>query len=257
MDICHQLLELSFEMARKLSDFKALSFDCYGTLIDWETGIYEAIQQFSDRFNMGTPANRSELIEAYLEEEHAIEAADPTMVYSQIVATAIERVVGRYACPGAGKLSVEEFKRASESIRSWQPFPDTIDALARLSKHYKLIILSNVDKTSFGYTRATLEHGFAFDKILTAEEIGSYKPDERNFLYMLKTAKDEFGVDKEQVLVTAQSLMHDHVPANSLGLASSYIARREAHCHVDNVTYTFKFSTLGEMADALEKELAT
>ncbi|PVG01458.1 HAD-like protein [Serendipita vermifera] len=236
-------------MSPKLSDFKALSFDCYGTLIDWETGLHNVLKPLLER--SGSSWTREQAINAYLEEEHKIESEDPSMLYSKIISTAVERVAGQLGT----SLSPDERTTAGESIRGWPPFPDTINALERLSKHYVLIILSNVDLESFGYTRKLLEHGFAFNKILTAQEIGSYKPDEKNFIYMLKTAKEEFGVDREQVLVTAQSLMHDHVPANSLSLASAWISRREATCHVDNVSYTFKFPTLGAMADALEAEL--
>ncbi|KAG8808711.1 hypothetical protein FRC19_005704 [Serendipita sp. 401] len=232
----------------KLSDFKALSFDCYGTLIDWESGIYRALEPYVERSSSNW--GRSEVVEAYLEEEHKIEAENPTMLYSSIIEKACERVAGRLGI----ELNDEERKAARESIRTWEPFPDTVDALARLSKHYVLIILSNVDLESFSYTRKILEHGFTFHKILTAQEIGSYKPDERNFLYILKTAKDEFGVEREQVLVTAQSLMHDHVPANKLGLSSAWIARRGGHCEVEGVTYTFQFPSMGAMADALEAE---
>ncbi|KAG8804628.1 hypothetical protein FRC17_005929, partial [Serendipita sp. 399] len=193
---------------------------------------------------------RSEVVKAYVEEEHKIEAENPTMLYSSIIEKACERVAAQLGIT----LNDEERKAARESIRTWGPFADTVDALARLSKHYVLIILSNVDLESFSYTRKILEHGFTFNKILTAQEIGSYKPDERNFLYMLKIAKDEFGVEREQVLVTAQSLMHDHVPANKLGLSSAWIARREGHCEAEGVTYTYQFPTLGAMADALEAE---
>jgi 2-haloacid dehalogenase len=174
------------------------------------------------------------------------------MLYSTIVSNAVSRVASQLGTT----LSDEEKDAAGASVGKWVPWPDTVAALERLSRYYKLVILSNVDLNSFSHTKKLLEHGFTFDKILTAQEIGSYKPDTNNFLYMLNVAKEEFGVPKEQVLVTAQSLMHDHVPANKLGLASSWIQRREGMGHAKGVEWTFKFPTLAAMADALESELA-
>lgn len=91
------------------------------------------------------------------------------------------------------------------SVRSWKPFPDTCAALARLSKHYKLVVLSNVDKEAFGYTQKILESGGGkFDLVVTAQDVGSYKPDLRNFRYVLREIEERFGVKKGEVLVTAQ-----------------------------------------------------
>lgn len=174
------------------------------------------------------------------------------MLYSKIVSSAYERI--------ATHLNVtytpEEATAAGESIKDWKPFPDTVDALRRLSKHYRLIILSNVDLESFAYTKPQLEHGFTFDKILTAQEIGSYKPDHRNFKYMLNVVETGFGIPKDQVLVTAQSLTHDHVPANELGLKSVWIDRPGGGLKREGVKWDWRFETLGDMADALEAELA-
>jgi FMN phosphatase YigB (HAD superfamily) len=133
-------------------------------------------------------------------------------------------------------------------------------------------VLSNVDNETFKHTIQKLEsEGAKFSQVVTAQDVGSYKPDERNFLYALKEIKKNFGVEKEEVLVTAQSLFHDHAPANKLGLKSSWIAR-ESKCSISNwslpthsgadvtigrnspASYTFKFVTLGAMADAAEAE---
>lgn len=187
-----------------------------------------------------------------MKEEHTLEAENPTMLYSTLLSKVYERLAAKLETT----CTVDEAKTFGESIRVWQPFPDTVDALARLSKHYVLMPLSNVDLESFSYTRKLLEHGFQFNKVLTAQEIGSYKPDEKNFLYMLNVAKNEFGVEKDQVLVTAQSLWHDHAPANKLGIASSWISRRQPAESAGDVKYDFRFTTLGDMADALEQELS-
>jgi 2-haloacid dehalogenase len=212
--------------------------------------LFDVLRPLLER--SGSSWSREEALNAYLTEEHKIEAETPSMLYSTIVSSAVSRVASQLGTT----LSGEEKDAAGASVGKWAPWPDTVAALERLSKYYKLVILSNVDLNSFSHTKKLLEHGFIFDKILTAQEIGSYKPDTNNFLYMLNVAKEEFGVPKEQVLVTAQSLMHDHVPANKLGLASSWIQRREGMGHAEGVKWTFKFPTLAAMADALESELA-
>lgn len=153
------------------------------------------------------------------------------------------------------EVTDEEAKVFAASIADWLPFPDTVPALQKLAKHYHLIILSNVNNDAFVHTRAKLEHGFKFAAILTAEDIGTYKPDENNFRYMLEKAKQMPGVEKdEDVLVTANSLFHDHVPAQKIGLRSSWISRSATIGQIEGVKYDFKFTTLGDMAEALVKE---
>ena len=174
------------------------------------------------------------------------------MLYSAVVSTAVSRVAFQLGVT----LSDKERKEAGASVGKWTPFPDTVAALGRLSTFFKLLVLSNVDLDSFSHTRTLLEHGFTFDRVLTAQEIGSYKPDTANFVHMLAVANKELGVPREQVLVTAQSLMHDHVPANQLGLASAWIQRNGSMGHTDGAKWTFRFPTLAAMADTLESELA-
>jgi hypothetical protein len=177
--------------------------------------------------------------------------------------------------PEPVKATKEECVAFGQSVKDWPLFPDSTDALCELSKHYKLVVLSNVDRTSFAFTREKLEAGkFAFDQICTAQDIGSYKPDSANFIHALKVIKDNYGIEKHQVLSTAQvcrlypsrihcdtttsaslqSLMHDHVPAQSIGMSSSYINRASASVgFVDSVAPTFKFKTLGDMAQAAKE----
>ena len=162
----------------------------------------------------------------------------------------------------ASQLKIEvtdtEAKAFAASIADWPAFPDTVSALQTLAKHYHLIILSNVNNDAFVHTRAKLENGFKFAAVLTAEDIGTYKPDENNFRYMLERAKQMPGVEKdEDVLVTANSLFHDHVPAQKLGLRSSWISRSATIGQIEGVKYDFRFTTLEDMADALVKEYET
>jgi 2-haloacid dehalogenase len=201
----------------KLTDFAALTFDCYGTLIDWESGMLAALRP---SFAKRRPDLVDEaLLEAHGRLEHAIEAAHPKMLYSEV----LRRTYLALAAESGIPADEAEAAGYAASIRDWPAFPDTTAALQYLKRHYKLIILSNVDRASFRFSLPKL--GVEFDAILTAEEIGSYKPDRRNFEYMIAKLA-EMGVPKERILHTAQSLFHDHVPAKELGLATAWINRR-------------------------------
>ena len=140
------------------------------------------------------------------------------------------------------------------SIADWPAFPDTVEALRYLKQHFRLVILSNVDRSSFAATNDRL--GVAFDAIYTAQDIGSYKPDRRNFLYLVDRVTEQ-GIPKDRMLHVAQSLFHDHVPAQALGIASAWIDRRHdasgwgATAPVPpDVRYDFRFTSLGALADA-------
>ena len=144
------------------------------------------------------------------------------------------------------------------SVGDWPAFPDSADALAYLKGHFQLVILSNVDRKSFAGSNRRL--GVEFDQILTAEEIGSYKPDLRNFEYLLARA-GEAGVAKGELLHVAQSLFHDHVPANRMGIASAWIDRRHdkpgggATIVPDPMPhYDFRFTSMRALADAHRAE---
>lgn len=154
----------------------------------------------------------------------------------------------------------EEDITFGKSIAKWRPFPDTIPALATLSKYFKLTVLSNVDRQSFSGTREVLErsdpaHPFTFDAVYTAQDIGSYKPNPANFEYALKKLHDAFGIEKDEVLVVAAALDYDHRPANKLGIRSVFIDREGATIGKDgDAKYNWKFPTLGSMAEAVKKE---
>ncbi|KAF9653486.1 HAD-like protein [Thelephora ganbajun] len=237
-------------MSPQLSDFKALVFDVYGTLCDWETGMYNALQPLISQFDEKPP--RGQILTQLGSIELTLQAEHPTMLYSDILTHAYERLAQNLKV----KATKDECVAFGQSIKDWPIFPDSSDALAELSKYYKLVVLSNVDRASFAFTREKLEAGkFTFDQICTAQDIGSYKPDPANFVYALKVIKDNYGIEKDRVLSTAQSLMHDHVPAQSLGMSSSYINRAGASVgFVDFVVPTFEFKTLGEMARAAKED---
>jgi 2-haloalkanoic acid dehalogenase type II len=198
--------------------FLALSFDCYGTLIDWERGIIDALRPWVAGASRSATLTDEELLTAFSEVESDEESADPAR-YPEILARVMRRLGQRFAIP----VSDEQATAFGASIPAWPAFPDSPSALARLAHRFKLIILSNVDRASFATSNERL--GVRFDAIVTAEDVGSYKPDPRNFSALLGTASG-LRVTPDQLLHVAQSLYHDHVPAKALGLSTVWIDRR-------------------------------
>ncbi|RMJ17975.1 hypothetical protein CDV36_002363 [Fusarium kuroshium] len=236
----------------RLSDSRLLSFDVYGTLIDWETGVINGLKPLLDANNASF--SREHLLTIYHELEAAQQVKTPDMKYSELLATIHPHIAERLGFP---KPSAEQDNAFGDSIGTWPAFPDTVEALRRLGKHYKLVVLSNVDRESFSGSNSGPLQGVPFDLIITAQDVGSYKPDPRNFEYMLHEAESKFGIPKAQVLQTAQSQFHDHKQAQKMGIKSSWIERPGAVMgNRENPVYDWRFDTLGDMADALEKELA-
>ncbi len=239
----------------RLSDFSVLSFDCYGTLIDWETGITRAVAPWLN--DVGVTASRDEILRAFASAQSDLQLATPGAPYPEILAAAHPVMAEHFGAP----LSAEAAAAFGVSVRDWPPFPDSAEALNYLAQHYQLVILSNVDRASFAHSNRKLE--VAFDAIFTAQDIGSYKPDPGNFRYMLDRLTER-GVSKEQILHTAESLYHDHAPAKHFGLATCWIHRRagqaghgatrppEVEVHPD-----FRFESLAEMAAAHRAEIGT
>ena len=236
-----------------LTDFKALTFDCYGTLIDWETGLYAALQPLLHKGGVTLP--REDVLTAFGRHESAQEEATPQMIYSEVLAEVHRRLAHEWNVRDAEKEAVAFGK----SVPDWPAFPDTVKALQYLQRYYKLVILSNVDRESFAGTHRRLE--VTFDAIYTAQDIGSYKPDPRNFTYLIKGVAG-LGVLKRQILHTAQSLYHDHGAAQAAGLASAWIDRRNQLEGWGATTppagtpkYDFRFTSLAEMVEAHRAEL--
>lgn len=237
----------------KLSDFKVLTFDCYGTLIDWNKGISAALRPWLEREKIAVTAN--EMLAAHGRHEAALQAEMPRMRYSGILAEVMKRLGAEFAA----QVTEEDALRHGHSVREWPAFPDSRDALAYLQRHFRLVVLSNVDCQSFEHSNAKL--GVTFDQVFTAEEIGSYKPDLANFRYMLSRLEEE-GVQPQQILHVAESLFHDHIPAQKLGLATCWIQRRHddegygaTHPPTEAARYDFHFRSLAEFADAHRREL--
>jgi 2-haloacid dehalogenase len=180
----------------RLSDFKVLTFDCYGTLIDWETGMIAALKPLTTKV---TPTlSRNAILEAHARAESMQQRFTPAKNYREILATVYKRLADEWQVP----VTWEECQAYGRSVGDWPAFPDTAEALAYLKKHYKLVILSNVDNASFALSNKRL--GVAFDAIYAAEDIGTYKPDLRNFEYMLENIA-RLGLGKKDILHTAES----------------------------------------------------
>ena len=232
----------------KLTDFSVLTFDCYGTLIDWESGIYAALQPLLGKAGKALP--RDAALEAFARHESAQEAETPSMVYSELLATVHRRLAKEWAV-SAGE---DEHRRFGASVPDWPEFPDSAAALQYLKQHYKLVILSNVDRESFKGSNPRL--GVAFDAVYTAQDVGSYKPDLANFRYMLEHL-ERLGFGKSAILHTAQSLFHDHAPAKRVGLASAWIDRRHDQSGwgatmppPEGARYDFRFPSMAALVEA-------
>jgi 2-haloalkanoic acid dehalogenase type II len=242
-------------MTKQLTDFSALTFDCYGTLIDWESGLWDAFQPLL-MANGRDDLTRAAVLPALAEIESAQQAATPGMLYPDTLMATHRGLAARFDL-----ITNEDMDHAfGQSIAHWPAFPDTADALRILKRHYKLVILSNVNRAGFAASNRKL--GVDFDAVYTAEDIGSYKPDPRNFDYMLERLKAEHGIAQGDILHTAQSLFHDHVQARRLGLANAWIDRQGLSCGSDwgatarvaeRPEVDFLFATMAAMAEAVSR----
>ncbi|MFP5345860.1 MAG: haloacid dehalogenase type II [Actinomycetes bacterium] len=234
-----------------LAAFTALSFDCYGTLIDWEAGIAAVLVPWAREQELHL--TDEELLLAYADNEAAVERETPAALYPHVLAEAFRRTGERLQRP----VSEEWAQRLGGSVPDWPAFPDSADALARLAGHYRLIILSNVHREGFAGSNRRLHGDFA--AVITAEDVGAYKPAENHFR-ALDTTLQELGVDRGQLLHVAQSLFHDHVPAKREGLESVWINRRHDRPGwgatpepTEQWTYNLEFRSMADLADAVDE----
>ncbi|MGA9964735.1 MAG: haloacid dehalogenase type II [Terriglobales bacterium] len=195
-----------------LTPFKVLTFDCYGTMIDWETGIFSALRPILAAH--GKKITDSALLELYSELE-ASEEKGEFLRYREVLQSVVRGFGERL-----GFLpSDAEARSLPESIPNWQPFPDTVEALRKLKARYQLAVISNVDDDLFASTAPKL--GVAFDQVITAQQARCYKP----CIRMFELAEERIGVSREQWLHVGQSTYHDVIPAQSLGIATVWVNR--------------------------------
>ncbi|KAJ4473019.1 haloacid dehalogenase [Lentinula aciculospora] len=304
-------------MSKKLSDFKVLVFDVYGTLADWETGIYLGLQPMLSQYPKSSRWSRKQALEAYSAVEGDLQARNPHLLYCDLLAKVHEimeeRLKAASGSPvetstldddspaladklGASTLNqsvsvplADDHVQFGRSVKDWPIFSDSSAALHILSKHYKLVVLSNVDRTSFAHTLAKLSEGETtdyspeaysppeskdfwypqrspkskspFTLVLTAQDVQSYKPALHGFETTLDVIQRDsalLNAPKEQVLWVAQSLFHDIEPASRLGVTSVFIDRKGANMGFNSTgsepPYLWRFETLGEMTEAVSKE---
>ncbi|MHC4696497.1 MAG: HAD-IA family hydrolase [Planctomycetota bacterium] len=189
---------------------QVITFDCYGTLIDWSTGLR---QSFEAMFGGAIEGRWDEMVKAYVAIEAGVEA-EPYQSYRDILAKTAERLAKRFDL----ELDADRANVLVDMLPQWKPFPDTNDALTRLKRRYRLGVLSNIDRDLFAGTARQFD--VAFDFVVTAEDVRSYKPGLGHFRRLL----DEHA-DRETVLHVAQSLYHDGVPTGQLGIAYVWINR--------------------------------
>ena len=243
---------------RPITDFKCLTFDCFGTLVDWESGIYNALSPLRDQLPQDHPQrDRIALLKAFTEHEGTYQRAHPNDLYHVVLSAAY----GNHAKEIGVTTDEEDKTRFGMGVGDWPVYPDTIDALKRLQKTYKLVILSNVDRDSFSRTLKQQFPDLTFDAIYTAEEIGSYKPDLRNFRYLIEHCETDLGVAKADIIHTAYALKHDITPATKAGLVSCYIERGESYPnaiggtleeHKHEALFTWSYKNMKGMADGVE-----
>ena len=193
--------------------FEWVSFDCYGTLVDWETGIAAAIGEVLDAHGMGR--SRAEILALYADIEPGVQSTQPFLTYRQVLRGVMEAVGERLGL----QCTEAELDCLIDTLPGWPVFPEVVDALRALQTRYKLAIISNVDDDLFAGTAGAL--GVDFDAVVTSQQVGRYKPDLRGF----EAASARMGVGREAWLHVAESLYHDVGPANRLGVASVWVSR--------------------------------
>jgi 2-haloacid dehalogenase len=237
-----------------LADYRALSFDCYGTLIDWETGIAAVLRPWARE--VGLDLDDEQLLAAYGDNEAAVEQALPTARYPEVLAMAFRRT-GDALGPTVDDAWA---RRLGASVPDWPAFPDSAGALASLATHYRLIVVSNVHRDGFAASNERLRGRFA--AVITAEDVHAYKPADNHFRALFRTL-DELGIARSELLHVAQSLFHDHVPARRAGLRSVWINRRHGRPGWGATpppsgewAYDLEFSSLGDFTAAAEAAFA-
>ena len=226
---------MSFESIR------LITFDCYGTLIDWENGMLAALRPLF--FRDGHKVGDAQILELYGEIEAEFESGT-YLPYREILSRTAQEIGRRLSL----EVSAEEGSAFAESLVRWKPFSDTVPALLSLANRFQLGIISNIDDDLFAETRKKFAP-VTFDLIVTAQQMQSYKPAQRNFEEAIRRS----GLRKDQVLYAGQSLYHDIAPANALGIGNVWVNRVSIRpgsgaAKPGTATPDYKVSTLAELA---------
>lgn len=231
------------------SQFEVLTFDCYGTLIDWETGILSILRPILHAHRI--KASDEEALAAYAVAESRAESG-VFKPYKDVLKQVVVDIGARFGF----QPSEQEQRSLPESVKTWQPFPDTVRALKRLHRHYKLSIISNIDDDLFTETAKLLQVPFEF--VTTALEVGSYKPSFNNF----QRALEKMKISNDRVLHVAESLHHDVQPARALGMHSVWVNRRHGKAGggasgTSSAKPDLEVPDLKSLADLVEEALAS
>jgi 2-haloacid dehalogenase len=231
-----------------LARFEFITFDCYGTLIDWESGILSALRPIFNRH--GVQASDTEILEAYAAIESQLEKE--YRPYREVLRLAVHELGERFGF----KPALNEIPVLEESQRDWQPFGDSVAALQELARHYKLAIVSNIDDELFAFTRPKLQVTFA--DVITAQQCHSYKPSLNNF----HTALRRLRTTPDKVLHAAQSRFHDIAPARELGIASVWVNRHHGQTSdgataASNAVADLEVASMAELVDVVRRASAS
>lgn len=202
--------------------FEWLTFDCYGTLINWEAGLLPALRCVLDHHRK--PLEDAAILALYADFEQLAESGEYRR-YSEVLRT----VVAGFGAQLKFTPTEEELTCLSRSLPRWKPWPDTVESLRRLKSRFKLAIVSNVDDDLFAGTRPRLE--VEFDEVITAEQARAYKPSRRIF----ELALERTGANRDQILHVGQSVFHDVIPAQALGVSAVWVNRPSARAGVGAV----------------------
>ena len=219
-----------------ITDFDFITFDCYGTLIDWESGIVNAFQSQAAR--EGVQLQRREIVAAYHIEEPVVESGE-FRTYREVLGETAIRVAARLGWT----LERDSAGFLAASLPGWQPFADTTSALERLARQFKLGILSNVDDDLIAETRR--HFAVDFELVITAQQVRSYKPSHGHF----KEARAR--LEGKRFLHAAQSYFHDVVPCSELGLPIAWVNRKGEVSDAGGPQPTYEVRNLSELADLL------
>lgn len=219
------------------SEIDIITFDCYGTLIDWESGIVNAFR--AEAAKDGVVLSRGDIVQAYMIEEPAVEAEEYRRYRDVLALTAV-----RVAKWLGWSIDEERGKFLPASLPGWKPFPDTNAALGSLAKRFQLGILSNIDDDLLAATRR--HFAVRFDLIVTAEQVKSFKPGPAHFREAVSRA------DGKRILHVAQSYFHDIVPANAMGIPVVWVNRKKEKVGEGKSKATLEVHNLAELADQLQ-----
>jgi len=225
----------------RAEDYRVLTFDCYGTLVDWGSGIVDSLRPLVERHDVRVSGTG--LLNLFAELEPQVQSEGGSYV------EVLREVLSRMGASLGFTPSEDDLKAFARSVGDWRPFPDTVDALLRLAARFDLAIISNVDNDLFARTNRLLQVSFAH--IITAQDVGLYKPDRA----MFDAAFSILG-DRTRVLHVAQSLFHDIAPAGALGLDTVWIQRDHNAARVVDARPTWSYPTLGDFADAILGDLS-